>query len=300
MPMHRIPVFFLVLGVSLLSACRSGENTAQADERPGSEAPAATTPANAATDTGGFAGRVASAHKARAWADHEVLSYDLVLRFRGSERLRARIHYRTDGTALRIERQDGRVLWFNGDTLPDAQVAWTAARDEASSEAPAEWPSARFDALTWTYFQALPYKIADPGTRLERLPGESLNGRAQAVALLRFDAGIGDAPDDWYRLYADSVTGVLQAAAYVVTFSKSLDKAEEDPHAIVYSSYRAVDGVPLAHAWTFTTWREGPDGRGVFSDTLGSATLGGFGFRPAQAGEFQAPAAAQRVPAPDA
>ena len=52
------------------------------------------------------------------------------------------------------------------------------------------------------------------------------------------------------------------------------DKAEEDPHAIVYSNYQDVDGIPIATKWGFHGWTK-TEG---LTDTLGNATLFNFKF----------------------
>ena len=96
-----------------------------------------------------------------------------------------------------------------------------------------------------------------------------MNGENYLTHKLSFEAGTGDAPDDWYVLYADEDSQLLQVAAYIVTAGQSQEEAEEDPHAIEYLNYQTVDGVPFATEWKFWGWRteEG------LTDQLGSANV---------------------------
>ena len=233
-----------------------------------------------------YATMVESGHHANKLRGHEVLQYNMVLSFRGTERLRGSWHQHTGTGWGRFDRSDGSTLWFDGDKV------WV-------HPAKADWSGARFDAYTWPYFQALPYKLADPGTVLKSLPEENMHGRLLDVAELTFSRGTGDAPDDWYRLYTDRESGLLQAAAYIVTYGdKDRAEAEVDPHAIFYSDYRDVAGVPMAHTWTFVAWQEGPSGQGLWGDTLGHAQLSDFQLRTASGEEQAVPDDALDVAAP--
>ena len=45
---------------------------------------------------------------------------------------------------------------------------------------------------------------------------------------ISFDAGVGDAPDDWYIAFTDD-QGRMDALGYIVTYSKSQEEAEARP-----------------------------------------------------------------------
>ncbi len=91
---------------------------------------------------------------------------------------------------------------------------------------------------------------------------------------LTFKQGIGDAPDDWYIIYAHPEKHMINAAAYIVTAGKTKVEAEKDPHAIQYENYQLVDGIPLATTWTFWSWSEE---NGLIKQ-LGMAQLSDFKF----------------------
>ena len=143
----------------------------------------------------------------------------------------------------------------------------------------------RFDAYTWSYFFLFPYKLNDEGTVWTDYENDSLNQDLFEAQKLTFESGTGDAPDDWDITYASPATNLLHAAAYIVTYSKDKNIAEEDPHAIVYKNYKEVNGILLAHSWEFWGWR---DSLGL-TDQRGEATLSYFKFHEAGEVDFSVP-----------
>jgi hypothetical protein len=174
---------------------------------------------------------------------HEAIVFDILLEFGGKERLNATVILSTDSYKGKFQVSDGRSYYFVGD-----KVFVDPNLDSHEG--------LRFQAYTWSYFFLLPYKLSDHGTIFSQYEKTELNDKAYATQRLTFSPGIGDAPDDWYVLYADPVEDLLQVAAYIVTDGSSVKEAEVDPHAIEYSDFAPVDGIPVAHEWTFWEWRE--------------------------------------------
>lgn len=205
--------------------------------------------------------RIETAHQKDLFLQKHSVSYDLNLTFGGQERLNARVTMRTNSSQIRIDRSDGISLVYDGEKVyqtPDT----------------ATYPGARFDIFTWPYFFAIPYKLSDPGTRWLKSEFSSLNDQPYEVFRLEFDQNIGDAPDDWYVVYANPESHLLEVAAYIVTFGQSQDKAEEDPHAIKYENFKMIDGVSIARKWTFWGW----DGQKGLTEKLGEATINNLNF----------------------
>ncbi len=205
---------------------------------------------------------VEKAHQYNDFLESENVKFDLKLYFGGNERLNATITMATNSTRAVIEKRDGSRMIYTGEKsfmYPDS----------------ANYKKARFDMFTWTYFFALPYKLSDPGTQWSNFTGEkTINGIEYNTKKLTFDSNIGDSPDDWYVLYSDPETNLLHYAAYIVTLSKSTEEAEKDPHAIQYSDYKDINGIPVAHSWKFWGWTSETG----TTDKLGYAEISNISF----------------------
>lgn len=233
--------------------------------------------------------QIEAAHNKNAYSAQAALAADLEVQFRGRVLVDGRLVMDTPGGKVRLELTGGEHA---GDVMVfDGSQAWLAPGDS-------EFPGARFHVLTWSYFLAAPMKLSDEGTRVEhlgRLP--LLDGTEADAAKLTFGAGVGDSPDDWYILYRDADTDRLAGMAYIVTFGKSLEAAEKEPHAIVYRGWKEIDGVWLSTDWSFYNWSED---QGVFGEAIGHVTLDNVRFVPFDAETFRAPEGAKEQPAPPA
>ena len=191
-----------------------------------------------------------------------AIAYDLDLWFGGKPRYGGRVTQSVSMDRIAIDRDADDVgLRYDGARV--AMVGDTAVGGD--------WPRARFDVFTWPYFFAAPFKRADPGTAWGEVADYPwVGGEAAPAAELTFAAGTGDAPDDFY-VVVPGADGLLDGMAYIVTFGKGADAAAEAaPHAIRYSDYRDVDGVPVAHRWEFFNWNA-DDGLG--EELIGYADL---------------------------
>ena len=219
-----------------------------------------------------FAQNIETAHNKQAWEAKKAVSFDIELSFGGHQRLTAKITSLTNSTGVRVDKKDGSKLIYNG-------------KDVFLSPASANDKGARFDMFTWQYFFSLPFKLTDPGTNWELLDSLQIDSTSYATGKLTFGEQIGDAPDDWYVVYQQPETGLLHAAAYIVTLGTAKEKAEENPHAIVYHDYKKVDGIPVATKWTFHNW----DKENGIGEQLGEATISNIKFLDAKEELFAQP-----------
>ncbi|WP_010229270.1 DUF6503 family protein [Gillisia marina] len=220
-----------------------------------------------------FAQGIESAHNKEDWNAKKAVSFDISLSFGGQERLNGKVTSLTNSSKVRVDKNNNTQLIYDGE-----QVFLCPANADAKG--------ARFDMFTWQYFFALPFKLTDPGTNWEQLESVEMDNNTYDVGKLTFGENIGDAPDDWYVVYQERETGLLHAAGYIVTYgSGDQKKAEENPHAIVYSDYKVIDGVPVATKWSFHDWNL-KDG---FGDKLGEATLSNIVFFNAEDKLFEKP-----------
>lgn len=231
-----------------------------------------------------FVEAIEQAHHESAWDRHAAVQADLTVVFGGNTVLDGTMLFDTPVGRSRITEADGPVMMFDG---ADAYVS--------PADAPA--PRARFHVLTWPYFLAVPFKLDDPGTHIEDL-GELpwRDGQQFPAAKLTFGEGVGDTPDDWYILYRDPATDRLAGMAYIVTYGKAVEDAEQAPHAIVYHDYQTVDGVVLPMRWTFHNWSHDT---GVSDEAIGVVTLTHVRFVEPDADAFTRPADARVAPMPE-
>jgi len=210
------------------------------------------------------------------------LDYDLALTFGGSERFRGDIRHSPSTDRIALTRgTDGASIRFDG-------------KDVAIVPDTATWQGARFTAFTWPYFAAAPYKLADPGTKWGDMePYRWENGEEASGSKLTFSEGTGDAPDDYYIAFRDD-QGRLDGLAYIVTYGKGPDgQSSAEPHAIRYSDYRDIDGVPVAHRWDFYMWTEA----GGLGEALGFANVSNVAWVEASEAAFST-TGGKLVPAP--
>ncbi|MCP9201143.1 hypothetical protein MKO06_14590 [Gramella sp. GC03-9] len=208
-----------------------------------------------------FSENIEEAHNKTAFMTNEAVAFNIELIFGGETRLDGEVSMLTNSTKVRLDKSNGASVIYDGD-----QVFITP--DTASDN------GARFDIFTWQYFFAMPFKLTDPGTVWDQPKKQILDSLEYDAARLSFESSIGDSPDDWYVVYQDPETSRLKAAAYIVTFSKDQDEAEKNPHAIVYSDYKMVDGVAFATKWSFHNWSQA-EGLG---EKLGEASISNIRF----------------------
>lgn len=219
-----------------------------------------------------FVKKTEAAHSKNDFLSKDAIQFDLLLAFGGKERLNGTLTLSTDSRNALIETKTGDSIYVN-----DAIVYHNLDSSKAKG--------VRFPAYTWSYFFMLPYKLSDNGVLLNDYPNDSLNGAEYATQKLTFGENIGDAPDDWYVLYANNQTNLLHAASYIVTAGKSQEEAEKDPHAIKYGNYMKVDGIQIAHDWTFWGWTASEG----LTKQLGEAKISNVSFTKTTKNTFKAP-----------
>jgi hypothetical protein len=228
---------------------------------------------NESDDNKSFTERLESAHKKADFQKHNAVSFDIALYFNGTERMNGTMVLATNSSASRISLKDSSTILVNQD-----KIFYSPNLKDTSS--------VRFNAYTWSYFFMMPYKISDSGVVLTENGRLISEGKTFPTQKMSFKKGIGDAPDDWYILYVDSVTNLLNTAAYIVSFGRTAKEAEANPHAISYSSYKEVDGIPIATSWTFWEWNE----KGGVTKKIGDATISNVKFLDVKKEYFTAPA----------
>lgn len=226
-----------------------------------------------------FVSKIENAHNKDAWKHAAGFKFHIYLEFRGAKRLAGDIIMETLGSKVRMELDNGITAYFDGTD------AWYAP-DTAS------FADARFNIRTWSYFLEAAMKLSDSGSKMVDLGITTLNGKRYYAGKMTFDDGVGDSPDDWYIAYADTGTNRLEVLAYIVTYKKSVKEANKDPHAIVYTMYKDVEGIPIATKWDFYEWREDSG----LTNKLGTGRISNMQFTNISDSLFVPPACAVNAP----
>jgi len=93
------------------------------------------------------------------------------------------------------------------------------------------------------YFYAMPFVLADDGIMYGETEPLVFEGKSYPGIKIAYQAGVGESPDDEYRLYYDPETFQMAWLAYTVTFFSR--KKGKEFHFIKYGSWQEVDGLLL-------------------------------------------------------
>jgi hypothetical protein len=208
-----------------------------------------------------FKDKVEKAHHTAEFLLKEAVQFDLNLEFGGSERMNAKFTLLTNSTKGAIEFKNGSKIVFDNNKV------------SYSPDIPNE-ESVRFDAYTWSYFFLFPNKLSDSGTIWNAYDNIEKDQTNYLTEKLTFKSETGDSPDDWYVVYANKETNLIEKAAYIVSLNVGKEAAEENPHSIQYLEYKAIDGIPMATKWVFWEW----DKRNGLTNELGHGTVTNIKF----------------------
>lgn len=167
----------------------------------------------------------------------------------------------------------------------DGEAAW-AVGEEAMKLKP------RFWALTPYYFVAIPFVLSDPGVKLVHEGQSELEGRPCELVRATFEAGTGDAPDDFYVVYIDQQTRRVSAVRYIVSYRGFFPDGGHSPEKLMtYDAPQTIDGVVFPSSFRTFSWVDGAAGELVTNTTLSDVR-----FVPdAPASAFAAPEGAPRI-----
>ncbi len=235
---------------------------------------------NAQSNAASFTSSIEQVHQKEAFFKKKGLTYDIDIKFGGQPYLNGKVTQTTGGDKIKIEKSDGSTILYDGTNV----VASGIDKEKLGG--------ARFDIFTWPYFTGFPYKLNDPGTQWSEFGKKAWGNHQLNTAKLTFVSGTGDAPDDWYVVYQNPTTKILEGAAYIVSFGKGKEAAEKEPHAVKYSNFISVDGIPIPTKWTYHMWT--PE-KG-YGQQIGEATLNNVLFL--ETADFSKPQNALEVVAP--
>lgn len=189
----------------------------------------------------------------------------------------------TLGTPDNAEPVEGRFAW-------DGTNAWI-------SPDTLRQPNPRFWATTGYYFESIPFVLADPGVRYERLPEQNLDDVSHDMVKVTYDDGVGDSPGDAYTLYVNKESGLVDAIRYTVTYGRNRPEPGQPVRESLfyYQDYVTVDGLTVA-----TRFRGFRFVDGVKGDFRNEAWASDISFRqPFDAAKLQMPEDGRIQPMPE-
>lgn len=191
-----------------------------------------------------FVAAAETAHSKTEFLKNDAIQFNIVVTFGTKESINGKFTLATDSGKGKIEFKNGDQIIFN-----NQKVFYSKTLKDTSG--------VRFDAYTVPYFTLLPYKLSDKGTvwtDYKNIEKDSLDFNTKK---LTFTSGTGDAPDDWYVVYTNKKTNLIQKLAYIVTYGGTSQKdAEKEPHAIEYLDYKPINGIQIATAWKIWGWKK--------------------------------------------
>ncbi len=123
----------------------------------------------------------------------------------------------------------------------DGENAWLHRNDTANFSF-----SIRFWALTPYYFLGQPFIFDGKGVVIEKIDDQMLKGKAYDAVRITFEAGTGDAPDDYYINLYEKETHLLKALKYVVSYPAYFKDGGHSPEkTMVLNKLTTVDGIKL-------------------------------------------------------
>ena len=202
----------------------------------------------------------------------------------------------TNGKGVRDSRQvidtwsSKARHWLPGDEAKgfgwDGAKAWATAPDEELGIKP------RFWSLTPYYFIAVPFVFGDDGVNLKAEGETTFEGKTYDLVRVTFEAGTGDAPDDFYVLYLERETRRVGGVRYVVSYPGFFPEGGHTPEKFMkYDGAQEVGGVVLPETFRTFKWTDGAPG-----ELVTNSKMTDVGFEPErEASWFEAPAGARII-----
>lgn len=131
----------------------------------------------------------------------------------------------------------------------DGQQAWLKPADANAGTNP------RFWSLTPFYFVAIPFVLADPGTVLESAGTQEFEGVQWELVKASFEAGVGDAPDDFYVVYIHPETRRVGGVRYIVSYPGFFPDGGHSPEKwMSYDGAQEVGGITFPETFRTFEW----------------------------------------------
>ncbi len=131
--------------------------------------------------------------------------------------------------------------------------------------------SARFYHNLFFYFYAIPYVLADPGVSYQQLDDITIQDKKYRVIETSFGDGVGDTPEDKYRMLINPETKQMEWLLYTVTYFDG--KPSDKFNALKFEDYHEVNGLLFPKKLTGYKYENGQIGDARYSVTFDNLQL---------------------------
>ena len=168
----------------------------------------------------------------------------------------------------------------------DGQQAWAYPTDTLIPY------NVRFWSLTPYYFVGIPFVLADEGIKLAMMEPDTLEAIAYDLVKVTYNAGVGDAPDDYYVIYVSQQDNRVGAIRYIVSYPGYFPGGGHAPEKLMtYEGAQTADSITLPERYRTFWWKDEQRGEHITNITLSEVA-----FRPDVTTDyFAAPAGAVSI-----
>ncbi len=154
-------------------------------------------------------------------------------------------------TTQQIDTWSNRAVHQDVTDVEDT-FGWDGANAWAKRNDTLDFPyNLRFWALTPYYFLGQPFIFDGAGVKLEKLADRTFEGKAYDVVKISFEAGTGDAPDDYYINYYDKETHLMKVIRYIVSYPAYFKDGGHNPEKMmVVNGYETTSGITLPASYS--------------------------------------------------
>lgn len=131
--------------------------------------------------------------------------------------------------------------------------------------------SARFYHNLIFYFYAMPFVLADDGINYELLTDKEFNGQLYDAVSIKYESGVGDAPDDEYIACFNKTTGQMEYLMYTVTYYSKTKSSKYN--VIHYAEWEKVNGLKLPKKMVGYKYENGQLGEVRYERVFSNASL---------------------------
>ena len=221
----KFKIIFAISLICFLATCSSNQTEEQPVEKTQKEFPE-------------FFQKILEAHGGwEAWEKMNTLKFTSI-------RSNPNTEYTVDlKSRMELIEVDGKYQLGN-----DGDKVWVApVRDSFPGKSP------RFMKNLVFYFVAVPFVFADDGVNLEMVGTQKIDGLEYQVIEATFGDGVGDAPEDIYKMYVNPNTSIVQFITYSVTY---FNKENATKFNALKYDWKNVNGLLFPEKYTGYIWHD--------------------------------------------